>query len=375
MTLRVLLVEPFHGGSHASWAEGLAAHSRHEVVTVSLPGTSWRWRMRGASVSLAAATHDAVAADGPPDVVLASGMFDLPAWLGLTRRILGDPPVVLYLHENQLGYPLSPNQRADDEFPLANWRSMVAADEVWCNSRFQLDELLGGLPALLDRSPDESHAHLLGEVSGRCSVVPVGVELVDVPDPGDRDDSADELPLVLWNHRWDHDKNPAAVFRALVRLAAEGLGFEVAIAGENVRVDPREMVEARSALGDRVVQFGHLPRSDYVALLGRADVGVSAAAQEYFGISEVEAVAAGAVPGLPDRLSYPEVVPTAWHGSSLYPDGGLTTRLREVLTGLPEWRARCEGLSAAMRRFDWREVADIYDDGLEALAARYGRAP
>ena len=375
MTLRVLLVEPFHGGSHASWAEGLAAHSRHEVVTVSLPGNSWRWRMRGASVSLAAATHDAGAADGPPDVVLASGMFDLPAWLGLTRRILGDPPVVLYLHENQLGYPLSPNQRADDEFPLANWRAMVAADEVWCNSRFQLDELLGGLPALLDRSPDESHAHLLGEVSGRCSVVPVGVELVDVPDPGDRDDSADELPLVLWNHRWDHDKNPAAVFRALVRLAAEGLGFEVAIAGENVRVDPREMVEARSALGDRVVQFGPLPRSDYVALLGRADVVVSAASQEYFGISVVEAVAAGAVPVLPDRLSYPEVVPTAWHGSSLYPDGGLTTRLREVLTGLPEWRARCEGLSAAMRRFDWREVADIYDDGLEALAARYGRAP
>ena len=375
MTLRVLLVEPFHGGSHASWAEGLAAHSRHEVVSVSLPGNSWRWRMGGAAVSLAAGTHDAVAADGPPDVVLASGMFDLPAWLGLTRRILGDPPVVLYLHENQLGYPLSPNQRADDEFPLANWRSMVAADEVWCNSRFQLDELLGGLPALLDRSPDESHAHLLGEVSGRCSVVPVGVELVDVPDPGDRDDSADELPLVLWNHRWDHDKNPAAVFRALVRLAAEGLGFEVAIAGENVRVDPREMVEARSALGDRVVQFGHLPRSDYVALLGRADVVVSAASQEYFGISVVEAVAAGAVPVLPDRLSYPEVVPAAWHGSSLYPDGGLTTRLREVLTGLPEWRARCEGLSAAMRRFDWREVADIYDDGLEALAARYGRAP
>ena len=375
MTLRVLLVEPFHGGSHASWAEGLAANSRHEVVTVSLPGTSWRWRMRGASVSLAAATHDVVASGGPPDMVLASGMFDLPAWLGLTRRILGDPPVVLYLHENQLGYPLSPNQKADDEFPLANWRSMVAADEVWCNSRFQLDELLGGLPALLDRSPDESHAHMLGEVSGRCSVVPVGVDLADVPDPGDGDDPAGDPPLVLWNHRWDHDKNPAVVFRTLARLADEGLGFEVAIAGENVRTDPREMVEARSTLGDRVVQFGHLPRKDYVELLGRADVVVSAASQEYFGISVVEAVAAGAVPVLPDRLSYPEVVPEAWHGASLYPDGGLTTRLREVLTDLPVWRARCEGLPAAMRRFDWRKVVGTYDDRLGALAEQYGRAP
>lgn len=374
MTHRVLLLEPFHGGSHAAWAEGLAGHSRHEVVTVSLPGNFWRWRMRGASVSLAAAAGEVVAAHGRPDVVLASGMFDLSAWLGLTRRILGDPPVVLYLHENQLGYPLSPNQKADDEFPLANWRSMVAADEVWCNSRFQLDELLGALPALLDRAPDESHAHLLDEVSARCSVVPVGVELEDVSGPGDRDGSSGAPPLVLWNQRWDHDKNPTAVFRSLARLAEEGVGFEVAIVGENVRTDPREMDEARRNLGDRVVQFGHLPRSDYVALLGRADVVVSAAHHEYFGISVVEAVAAGAVPVLPDRLSYPEVVPAAWHGSALYPDGGLTTRLRDVLTDLPAWRTRCEGLPEAMRRFDWREVVGTYDERLGALAEGYGRA-
>ena len=87
-----------------------------------------------------------------------------------------------------------------------------------------------------------------------------------------------------------------------------------------------------------------------------------------------EAVAAGAVPVLPDRLSYPEVVPAAWHGSALYPDGGLTTRLRDVLTDLPAWRTRCEGLPGAMRRFDWREVVDTYDERLGALAEGYGRA-
>ncbi|MBC8364586.1 MAG: DUF3524 domain-containing protein [Actinobacteria bacterium] len=375
MTLRVLLVEPFHGGSHAAWAGGLAQHSRHEVVTVSLPGSFWRWRMRGASVSLATATVDLLAGQRRPDVVLASGMFDLSAWLGLTRRILGDPPIVLYLHENQLGYPLSPNQKADDEFPLANWRSMFAADEVWCNSRFQLEELLDNMPALLDRSPDESHAHMLEEVAGRCSVVPVGVEMADLPGSGERGDPSVATPLVLWNHRWEHDKNPKAVFGSLVKLAEEGVAFDVAIVGENVRVDPREMDEARQALGGRVVQFGHMPRSGYVALLGRADVVVSAAHHEYFGVSVVEAVAAGAVPVLPDGLSYPEVVPPPWHPSALYPEGGLTTRLREVLTDLQAWRARCEGLSGEMRRFDWREVVGTYDDRLEALGEGYGRTP
>lgn len=374
MACRVLLVEPFHGGSHAAWADGLVAHSRHEVVPVTLPGAFWRWRMRGGAVSLAEATRTAVADLGPPDVVLASGMLDLSAWLGLVRRDLGDPPVVLYLHENQLGYPASPNQRDGDEFPLANWRSMVAADEVWCNSRFQLDELLTGLPALLDRSPDASHRHLLDGVAARCSVVPVGVDLGPVPRRVDRE-SDGRPPLVLWNHRWEHDKNPTAVFRALSRLADEGVPFEVAIAGENVRADPREMDEGRAALGGRVVQYGHLPRPDYLALLGRADLVVSAAHHEYFGISVVEAVAAGAVPVLPDRLSYPEVVPPEWHAAALYPDGGLTSRLREVLGDLSAWRARCAGLADAMRRFDWPAVVGDYDDRLATLADGYGRAP
>ena len=82
-------------------------------------------------MTLAEATREAVAVHGAPDVVLVSGMVDLAGWLGLTRRFLGDPPVVLYLHENQLLHPLSPNQRADDEFPLVNWRGMAAADQVW----------------------------------------------------------------------------------------------------------------------------------------------------------------------------------------------------------------------------------------------------
>ena len=221
---------------------------------------------------------------------------------------------------------------------------------------------------LLDRAPDHSHAHRLEVVRAASHVVPVGVELSDVPARGTACDGGP--PLVLWNHRWDHDKNPEAVFRSLVKLADEGVDFQVAVVGENTRVDPREFTEACHRLGDRVVQVGYLPRGDYTALLGRADVVVSAALHEFFGIAVVEAMAAGAVPVLPDRLSYPELVPEKFHGAVLYPDGGLTARLRHVLGGLEGWRSRVEGLARAMRRFDWSVVVDDYDRRIESLAAR-----
>ncbi len=39
--MKVLLVEPYFGGSHRSWAEGYAATSRHEVRPITHPGRWW----------------------------------------------------------------------------------------------------------------------------------------------------------------------------------------------------------------------------------------------------------------------------------------------------------------------------------------------
>ena len=51
---RILLLSPYHGGSHRAFAEGLAAASRHELTILSLPARFWKWRMRGAALLLAA---------------------------------------------------------------------------------------------------------------------------------------------------------------------------------------------------------------------------------------------------------------------------------------------------------------------------------
>lgn len=361
---RIFLIEPYFGGSHRSWAEGFQRHSSHEVHLVTHDGNFWRWRLRGSSVTLAQETALLCAEVGKPDVLLVSDFVNLPAFLGLVRRAVGDPEVLLYLHENQLSYPLGPQQQPDEALALVNWVSMVAADRIFVNSEFHRRELFAELPKLLKRAPDLSHADLLDGVSDRTSVLPVGIELSDIASPSNERTLDADGPLVLWSHRWDHDKNPKAVFASLKKLRDRGVPFRLAIAGENERVDPREFLEAQEEFADRITHVGFLDRPDYCALLTQTDVVVSAAHHEFFGIAMIEAMTAGAVPVLPDRLSYPEIVPKRFHSAALYADAELTTRLEQVLLNLESTRAAVEGLADELRVHDWEVVAPTYDKEL-----------
>jgi glycosyltransferase involved in cell wall biosynthesis len=364
--VKVLLVEPYLGGSHADWAHGLVRHSAHEVVLVAHPGRHWRWRFRGGPVTLAEQAAAIVAERGRPDVVLVSGMTDVAAFCGLSRRWLGDLPVGLYLHESQVLHPARAPGEGGAEGVYANWRSMAATDHTYVASEFHRRTLLDALPGVLADVPDQPHNGLLDEVAGRTSVLPVGVEVSGLI-AADRPPPDGGPPLVLWPHRWDHDKRPEAFLRVLVALAGAGVDFRVALAGANTRMDPREFDEAVAALGERVVHIGHVPRADYEDLLLRSDVVVSTAAHEFFGVSTVEAIAAGAVPLLPQRLSYPELVPTRFHDAVLYRHS-LFDRLREVLEDLTSARRRVAGLRASMAGWSWEELAPRYDRELSALA-------
>ncbi len=351
----ILLVEPYFGGSHRAWAEGYARHSAHSVALVTHEARFWKWRMQGSHVTLAAAAKERLAGRRP-DVVLASSMLDLAGFLGAARAAVGDAPAVLYMHENQLTYPPVPGEAVDYTYPMKQWNGMTVADRVVFNSAFHLDAWLAALPGMLKHFPDHGHLSLVDEVAARTAVLPVGVDLTPLAGSPERDGGP---PIVLWNHRWEHDKNPGEFFAALDRLAEEGVRFRVAIAGESFRNRPAEFEAGQRRLGHRVVHFGHAPRDDYVRLLRRAGVVVSTAHQEFFGVGVVEAVAAGARPVLPNRLSYPELFPPEY----LY-DGfeRLCSLLREAIAepdAPPELRD-------SMRRFDWSAVAPQYDDVLAA---------
>jgi len=51
--MKLLFLEPFFGGSHRDFANGLCEHSRHNITLVTLPAKFWKWRMRGAALHFA----------------------------------------------------------------------------------------------------------------------------------------------------------------------------------------------------------------------------------------------------------------------------------------------------------------------------------
>jgi glycosyltransferase involved in cell wall biosynthesis len=364
--MRASLIEPFFGGSHRAWAEGWRDHSRHELDLLTMEASAWRWRMRGAAVTLAPAMLEQAARVGRPDAIVVSDMVDLSSLLALTRRELAPVPVALYLHENQLTYPRQPGEPLDHGLAWITWHNLVVADAIWCNSVFHRDELLATLPEFLGSVPDHDHLALLETIASRMRVIPVGVELERWGGGGR---AVSDVPLILCNQRWHHDKDVGAVVRALIRLAGEGLEFRVAVVGDDKGGEGDEVHALLDQLGDRVVVRGHLGPPAYEALLETAEIVVSAARNEFFGIAVVEAVAAGAVPVLPRALAYPETMPVAYHHAILYEPGQLGTALRQTLVQLPARRAATVGLAESMQRFDWSEVAPLYDTAVDELVA------
>jgi len=370
--LRILLVEPYFGGSHRQWAEGYRRFSAHDVSLLTLPARWWKWRMRGAAVTLAEMMAPLVSSVGRPDVMLVSDMVDLAALRTFGRPVVGDVPVALYCHETQLTYPDVPGTERDLSYAFTNWTSALAADGVAFNSRYHRHAFFSELPRLLRHFPDHTHEHRIPEVEAKSVVLPVGVDLAWAGQDPPRRSSP---PLVLWNHRWEYDKGPVEFFTALDEVVRRGVEFEVAVCGERFRRAPTEFDQARGTLGERVVWWGFAERADYEGLLHRADVVVSTARQEFFGVAVVEAMAAGACPLLPDRLSYPELIPPSVHAACLYSEGELADRLTGLLLDVGTRRRIAEVTTRFVGRFDWSLVAPRYDRWLSDLFRQHsGRA-
>jgi glycosyltransferase involved in cell wall biosynthesis len=149
---------------------------------------------------------------------------------------------------------------------------------------------------------------------------------------------------VIWPHRWEHDKDPDAFFSAVVELAEEGIDFEIAVAGQSFRETAAGMAGAASTLGDRLVHLGEPESRDaYARLLASADVAVSTARNEFFGLAMMEACYAGCAPLVPDRLAYPDIYPAE---ARYRTQAELVARLRSLLLHRPEQgsaRALAEG--------------------------------
>ncbi len=363
--MKIWLVEPYYTGSHKAWVDGYEAHSRHNVSRLTLPGRFWKWRMQGGAVTLA---RRAAALCRQPDVILASDMLNLPVFLALGPEYVASTPVALYYHENQLTYPLPPGEKRDLHYAFINVVSALRADAVLFNSGYHLSVFLDALPKMLKYFPDYNEQWLVDAIRAKSSVLPLGLDLDRFDAHHPQTPRAGRL-LILWNHRWEYDKDPAIFFEALYTLAGEGLDFGLIVLGESFRAQPREFQEARQRLGNRIVRFGYTEdAATYARLLWEADVVVSTSIHEFFGAAVVEACACDCFPILPRRLSYPELIPEAFRHRCLYDDGNeLLERLRQAILH-PE-AIRSVSLRRSMSHFDWRQLAPVYDELMDSVVS------
>ncbi|MHC4106221.1 MAG: glycosyltransferase, partial [Planctomycetota bacterium] len=182
-----------------------------------------------------------------------------------------------------------------------------------------------------------------------------------------------------WAARWEHDKNPEDFFEALEILKARGIDFRISVIGEQFREVSEVFGWAKQHFAEHIDRWGYQEnQAEYERALKEADVFVSTANHEYFGISAIEAGLAGAYPVLPKRLAYPEIFgPGEENGMEEFFYDGSATALADRLTALAErvekeclWGKDGERLIRLMKRFTWRNRASVLDEAAEKVMSQ-----
>jgi glycosyltransferase involved in cell wall biosynthesis len=358
---RLLVLEPYYGGSHRAVLDALLPALGYEYDLLTLPARKWKWRMRGAAINFAADVRHLAAEGRRWDSVFASTFLNLAEFKGLAGEAVAGVPTVVYFHENQLVYPNRHTAEWDLQFPLTNVTSALAADECWFNTSWNIETFLAGIDPFIRQFPDH-RPRGLAEAIGRKSTVlhpPFDSTPFDAVTP-----SRGPRCRIVWPHRWEHDKAPEEFFSVVSRLADEGLDFEVAVAGQAFVETAAEFESAAAQLGDRLVHLGQPDGRDaYASLLASADVAVSTAMNEFFGLAMIEAAYAGCLPLVPDTLAYPELYPAQMRYGGAEE---LASRLRDAIAHRP---AKGQGRALA-ERFTVSALVPEYRVAFERLFAK-----
>ena len=206
---------PFFSGSHKQWALNFQIHSKHEIKIFALPGRHWKWRMHGAAISL---SEQLLADSFVPDVVLTTDMMDTSTLKALLCSKYSNVPIITYFHENQLTYPWSPKDQdvqlnRNLHYGFINYTSALTSDKIIFNSSYNRDSFFKALKEMLHAYPDyrgQENVHL---IKAKSKVIAPGFSAV-LLDKYKLEEHLDK-PLILWNHRWEFDKQPKVFSRSI----------------------------------------------------------------------------------------------------------------------------------------------------------------
>ena len=324
---------------------------------ITLPARKWKWRMRLSGPWLANELRK-VANPVNYRTILCSTFVDVATLRGLMPEWARALPICTYFHENQFAYPVQVEDERDFHFALTNITTAIASDRIAFNSRYNLDSFLLGCRQLLKLSYDMGLDELENLIREKSTVIPPGQDF-SLIDQGHYRNNTSGPPVVVWNHRWEHDKNPERFFEALFEVDGRGVDFKLLVLGQSFREQPGIFKRAKEVFRDRILHFGYVDsRREYVGCLKQGDMVLSTSGHEFFGISVIEAVRAGCRPLLPKRLSYPELFGSEY----LYEEEDLVDK---IIMTLERGRLQAHKARELTERFSWDKLSEDYVDWLE----------
>lgn len=368
--MNILAVEPFYSGSHKAFLQGLEKYSDHTIIPVNLSYKGRKWRMHGESVALAGMAQEV---EQRIDLLLVSSMTNLPAFLALTNPRFSEVPKIMYMHENQFTQPMPEGEERDLTYCYINYLSMLAADRLLFSSEFHRKDFLRALPPFLENHPEDKHYRTIDKIAEKSLVLYPGLDLKRFDAQPDTRES-NKNPVIVWNQRWQFDRNPAMFFRVLNRLNDIDLTFDLILAGDTQHEKPEEFEKAWERFGQHITHFGYVEnRKNYSKLLHSGDIVVSTATYEFFCVAIMEAIYCGCHPLVPNRLHYPELIPEnlqkpLLHAPVLYEtEDDLFHYMKDLLTGETKPLPKAS-LKQVNSHLDWSIRIKKYDELFEEFA-------
>lgn len=357
----VLLLEPYFGGSHKQFLQGLQKYVPAKYLSCTLPARNWQMRMQLSAPWFKEKIKELPMDKRYFDTVLCSSFVDVAVLRGLLTQVDGwnhKARILTYFHENQFVYPHRYDQRIQHQFAAINFHSALASDAIAFNSEYNRKTFFDGIRLALKLAPGMKLPGLVTELADKSVILSPGIDFSAIDTIKWK--TAVDIPVIVWNHRWEHDKNPQEFFPALDYLVQRGIDFRLLVLGQSFAGSPDCFGRAEKKIADKIIHFGFVPSyRQYTELLSQGDLVVSTALHEFYGIAIIEAVRAGCVPILPNRLSYPEL----FEDKFLYTENSLPQMLEKAIQD--RCRLSRETATAMTDRFSWPILHERYAQWLK----------
>lgn len=360
----VLILEPYFGGSHKHFLHGLQKYVEAKYLLFTLPARKWKMRMQLSAPWFVEQIKALPVCDRRFDSVLCSTFVDVAVLRSLLSSVDGwnhDARILTYFHENQFVYPQRFDEPIQHQFTNINFHSALASDGIAFNSSYNRESFLTGCRRSLKAAKDMKFPGVISLLSAKSRILFPGIDFSGIDEIKWK--SSADIPVIVWNHRWEHDKNPQKFFRALDLLQQRDIDFRLIVLGQSFDASPECFHQAEKNFKDKIIHYGFVPSyQQYIELLSQGDIVVSTSLHEFYGISIIEAVRAGCVPILPDRLSYPELFDKKFLYSEDSGHDTLSARLEMVIG--KQCRLSSQTARAMTDQFSWLSWQKRYSEWL-----------